>query len=128
MQSQEKIDIKNHIHSNSKTNSYGHGQYKITCPSCQNERSKNRRDTPLSVNINAETIVYHCHHCGINGAIARNQGVKMAIVKTETTPIKKKPINLPTPDKQAEKWLLERGISIETHLVVFWVKKIINQS
>jgi twinkle protein len=113
MQSQEKIDIKNHINTNSKTNSYAQGQYKLTCPSCGSSRKK-KRDTPLSVNINAETIVYHCHHCGINGAIARNQGVKMAIVKTEPTPVKKKPINLPTPDKQAETWLLERGISIET--------------
>mgnify|MGYP003117145843 CR=1 FL=1 len=69
----EKESIRNHISSNSKTNDYRHGQYKITCPSCQNERSKNRRDTPLSVNINSETIVYHCHHCGINGAMPRTQ-------------------------------------------------------
>ena len=59
-------------------------------------QEKRKGTPPLSININAETIVYHCHHCGINGAIARNQGVKMAIVKTEPTPVKKKPINLPS--------------------------------
>ena len=45
MQSQEKIDIKNHINTNSKTNSYAQGQYKLTCPSCGSSRKK-KRDTP----------------------------------------------------------------------------------
>jgi len=94
MQSQEVSDIRSHINHNNKTGDMGQGQYKITCPSCQNNRTKNRTDTPLSVNINSETIVYNCHHCGINGAFPRTQGVKMSVVKT---PPKKpmKPINLP---------------------------------
>ena len=109
----EKESIRNHISSNSKTNDYRHGQYKITCPSCQNERSKNRRDTPLSVNINSETIVYHCHHCGINGAMPRTQGVKMKSVKVEPKKVKK--IVLPPTDKKgkASEWLKTRGISVE---------------
>ncbi len=88
----EKEDIRNHIQHNSKTNDYRHGQYKITCPSCQKERTKNRGDTPLSVNINAETIVYHCHHCGIQGAMSRTQGTTMKVIKTEP---KRKEIKLP---------------------------------
>ena len=109
----EKENIRNHISSNSKTNDYRHGQYKITCPSCQNERSKNRRDTPLSVNINSETIVYHCHHCGINGAMPRTQGVKMKAVKTEPKKLVK--IVLPPTDNKgkASEWLKTRGISVE---------------
>ena len=111
---QEKTDIKNHIQSNPKTSDHGQGQYKITCPSCQKERTKNRTDTPFSVNINSETIVYNCHHCGINGAISRTQGARMKVVKTEPTPLKK--IVLPKTDKKGKSadWLLARGISSET--------------
>jgi len=112
MQSQEQSEIKNHININPKTNNLGHGQYKITCPSCQKDRKKHRTDTPLSVNINAETIVYHCHHCGINGAIPRTTGVQMSVVK------KPEPKTITTPknntDGKSAEWLKNRGISIET--------------
>ena len=109
----EKADIRNHIQHNSKTNDYRHGQYKITCPSCQKDRTKNKGDTPLSVNINSETIVYHCHHCGIQGAMARDQGARMKVVKAEPKP---KKIKLPETNTEgkAVKWLADRGISIET--------------
>tara|TARA_R100001082_G_scaffold25606_1_gene12655 strand:- start:8680 stop:10458 length:1779 start_codon:yes stop_codon:yes gene_type:complete len=109
----EKESIRNHINTNSKTNDYRHGQYKITCPSCQKERSKNRTDTPLSVNINSETIVYHCHHCGISGAMPRTQGVNMKAVKAEPKKLKK--IVVPPTDKKgkASEWLKTRGISAE---------------
>ena len=109
----EKESIRNHINTNSKTNDYRHGQYKITCPSCQKERSKNRTDTPLSVNINSETIVYHCHHCGISGAMPRTQGVNMKAVKVEPKKLKK--IVVPPTDKKgkASEWLKNRGISAE---------------
>ena len=111
---QEKTDIKNHIQSNPKTSDHGQGQYKITCPSCQKDRTKNRTDTPFSVNINSETIVYNCHHCGINGAISRTQGARMKVVKTEPKPLKK--IVLPKTNKKGKSadWLLARGISSET--------------
>jgi len=114
MQSQEQNEIKNHINTNPRTNNYGQGQYKITCPSCQKDRKKNRSDTPLSVNINSETIVYHCHHCGINGAISRTQGVKMTTIKTE--PKSLKPIELPEnkSDGKSAEWLRQRGINPET--------------
>ena len=94
---QEKIDIRNHINHNPKTNNQAHGQYKITCPNCQRERTKNKGDTPLSVNINSETIVYHCHHCGIQGAMSKSQGATMKVVKTESKPVKE--ISVPPIDK-----------------------------
>ena len=114
MQSQEqleKTEVRNHVQSHPKTNSYTQGQYKISCPSCQRERTKNKLDTPFSVNINSETIIYNCHHCGINGAISRTQGARMKVVKPEP-----KTIKLPKTDKKGKSadWLLARGISLET--------------
>jgi len=110
---QEKTDVRKHIQSNPKTNNYAHGQYKITCPNCQRERTKNKGDTPLSVNINSETIVYHCHHCGIEGAMSKSQGATMKVVKTEPKPVKE--ISIPPIDKKgkASQWLKDRGISVE---------------
>ena len=50
-------------------------------------RLQELEDQPaLSVNINSETIVYHCHHCGIQGAMARDQGARMKVVKAEPKP------------------------------------------
>jgi len=114
MLSQEKNLIKDHVHTNSKTNHMSEGQYKISCSVCQDQR-KNKLDTPLSVNINNESIIYHCHHCGINGAISRSQGIKMNRIPSPTKQQPKKIIKFPTPDKgEAQKWLEQRGISIVT--------------
>jgi uncharacterized Zn finger protein (UPF0148 family) len=40
---------------------------KYRCPNCQHERKKNKHDTPLSVTVKTEGVVYFCHHCNING-------------------------------------------------------------
>ena len=42
---------------------------KYPCPSCQSQRKKHKHDTPLSVTVNTDGIVYYCHHCNINGGI-----------------------------------------------------------
>ena len=42
MQSQEVSDIRSHINHNHKTSNLGDGQYKITCPNCQENRTKNK--------------------------------------------------------------------------------------
>ena len=113
MQSQDKVDIKNHISTQGRVDIYAQGQHKITCPSCQNERKKNKSDRPLSVNVNDETIVYHCHHCGINGAMPRlNKGVEMTVLKSE---VKKNIIKVPSSklDGSSADWLVARGISPE---------------
>ena len=39
------------------TNNLSHGQHKIVCPLCKNSR-KNKRDKALSVNVDAERVVF----------------------------------------------------------------------
>ena len=36
---------------------------KYSCPNCQHTRTKNKRDTPLSVTVKSDCVVYYCHHC-----------------------------------------------------------------
>jgi len=110
----EKSNIQNHISINSKTNHMAIGQYKISCPICSDQR-KNKQDKPLSVNINQDSIIYHCHHCSVNGAYRHSQGLKMTKVITKPIQTPRKIIKFPTPDKEeAKEWLAERGISILT--------------
>jgi len=45
----------------------GHGQHKKRCPECQDSRSKNKRDKPLSIKIDGVGVQYRCHHCGSEG-------------------------------------------------------------
>ena len=73
----DKRDFLSHINNQSRTSGMKLGQHKISCPSCQNERSKNKHDKPLSVNIESDKVIYHCHHCGINGLVSRREESKM---------------------------------------------------
>jgi len=41
---------------------------KYSCPSCQHTRTKNKRDTPLSVTIKSDCVLYNCFHCQERGA------------------------------------------------------------
>ena len=41
---------------------------KYSCPNCQHERTKNKRDTPLSVTIKSDCVLYNCFHCQERGA------------------------------------------------------------
>ena len=68
-----KRDFLTHINNQSKTSGMVQGQHKIPCPDCQSDRTKNKHDKPLSVNIDSEKVVYHCHHCGTNGLGQREQ-------------------------------------------------------
>ena len=108
------------------TYSLPHGQHKIVCPMCKNER-KNKRDKALSVNIDNERIIYNCHHCGENGVINKERKFKMEIVKGNTnkntnttkntkTNGNKAPNKLPENDMTgaSAKWLEERGICLQT--------------
>ena len=89
------------------------GQHKLPCPSCQNDRTKNTHDKPLSVNIDSEKVVYHCHHCGTNGLIPRTEGTVMNVVKSvkKIEPIKPKAIPKNDLDSKSAKWLESRHIS-----------------
>ena len=43
------------------------GQHKRRCPACQDTRSTNKRDRPLSIRVTPSGVQYHCHHCGESG-------------------------------------------------------------
>jgi twinkle protein len=89
-----------------------YGQSKISCPVCQHTRTKNKRDKPLSVNVDSEKIVYHCHHCEIEGLIKNKNTV---IPMTQKTNGKNKPLTIKQERSgKAEEWLNKRGISLET--------------
>jgi len=104
-----------HINSQSKTSGMKQGQHKIACPDCQNDRTKNKHDKPLSVNIDSEKVVYHCHHCGTNGLIPRTEGVQMNVIKSVKAEVVKpvKPKNIPKNDLESKsaKWLEGRKIN-----------------
>ena len=108
-----KRDFLSHINNQSKTSGMKQGQHKIPCPSCQNDRTKNTHDKPLSVNIDSEKVVYHCHHCGTNGLIPRTEGTVMNVVKSvkKIEPIKPKAIPKNDLDSKSAKWLESRHIS-----------------
>ena len=88
-----------------------HGQHKMVCPMCQNDR-KNKRDKALSVNIDNERIIYNCHHCGGKGVISKGRNFKMEVVKKE----EKKVVVVPDTkqDEESLAWLEGRGISKQT--------------
>ena len=51
--------------------SSNYGQQKTVCPKCSHTR-KNKRDTCLSVNIQNDVAMWHCHHCDWKGAVHEN--------------------------------------------------------
>ena len=106
----DKRDFLSHVNNQPRTSGMKLGQHKISCHVCQNQRSKNKQDKPLSVNIEADKVIYHCHHCGINGLVSRREDFKMKVVKQEV----KKPVEVPEniSNGKASDWLQERGISI----------------
>ena len=96
-----------------KTNTYG--QYKLLCPACRETRTKNKRDKPLSVHIDGQKIIYHCHHCQIEGLInTEKRAISMGKSSNGTgTKSTLKAKDAKPSDKSAE-WILSRGISVET--------------
>ena len=67
------------------------------------------------MNIDNEKVVYHCHHCGTNGLIARKEGTVMNVIKKveKVEPIK--PKSIPKNDLKSEsaKWLESRHINLK---------------
>ena len=45
------------------------GQQKTKCPECQPKHKPS--DNPLSVEVNADSVLLKCHHCGLEGAVFR---------------------------------------------------------
>ena len=54
------------------------GQQKTKCPECQPQHDPS--DNPLSIDVQPDKIVFHCHHCGFSGGVS-----------LETTTVRRKP-------------------------------------
>ncbi len=100
----------NFIKSQRRTANLSIGQFKTKCPVCFDSRKpKNKNDTPLSVNISYDKVVYNCFNCDENGIINLEEKINMK-ASTNT-----KPISVGKNDMTGEsaKWLMERGIDLE---------------
>ena len=108
-------DVETTIYSQVSIKSSGYGQHKLSCPACQHTRKKNRGDKPLSVNIDGNKIIYHCHHCAVQGIIHTEQKImRKKSNGNGTSPINPIQIKDKTSSSKSEEWLLSRGISLET--------------
>lgn len=99
-----------HIEKQPPTQGLPIGQFKISCPDCQSQR-KNKADRPLSVKIESDRLVFHCHHCGERGSVFTNKTINFNNLErsVETAPnIKNIPPNHLS--GQAADWLKQRGI------------------
>ena len=51
----------------------GHSQdARVKCPECGDQRKKKNQKT-LSITIKPDHTLYHCHHCGLSGAVRREK-------------------------------------------------------
>ena len=51
----------------------GHSQdTRVRCPECGDQRKKKNQKT-LSITIKPDHTLYHCHHCGLSGAVRREK-------------------------------------------------------
>ena len=60
-----------------------YGQQKVTCPKCSHTR-KNNREPCLSINIEDDLAVWHCHHCEWKGSVHENTTVNQNIMTSST--------------------------------------------
>lgn len=45
-----------------------HGHFRSTCPACSDSRKgANKREPCLSLDVDADGVLYHCWHCGLQG-------------------------------------------------------------
>ena len=44
-------------------------QQKVLCPKCSHTRRKNRSEPCLSVNLQDDIAMWHCHHCDWKGSV-----------------------------------------------------------
>ena len=98
------------------------GQHKRTCPECQGTRTKNRKDKPLSIKVDAEGVQYMCHHCGTEGGWMHNNSTIGVTDYRREPRMQSKPIVIEkkTVNEVALAYLRDRKISdevIEKHTV-----------
>tara|TARA_R100000353_G_scaffold176112_1_gene149176 strand:- start:647 stop:2383 length:1737 start_codon:yes stop_codon:yes gene_type:complete len=87
-------------------------QQKVTCPKCSHLRTKNRTEPCLSVNLQNDIAMWHCHHCDWKGAvydnvIQPNQFSKFKPKKENVMPFVPKQQTL---SDEAYNWLIKRQI------------------
>ena len=88
-----------------------YGQTKTVCPKCSHTR-RNTTEPCLSINVEHDIAVWHCHHCDWKGSVYDKQQ-KDYVVKKEP---KKENVVPFVPDnkklsEEARDWLKKRGIS-----------------
>src|SRR5689334_10019670 len=87
---------------------YRQGNHKIPCPRCSHTRKK-RTDPCLSLTIERDRAVWHCHHCDWSGAVGERDNYRtqrrgrVGSVKPKAMP------GNPTP--ALLQWFAKRGIS-----------------
>ena len=86
------------------------GTQKIKCPRCQPEH--NIRDNPLSVTVEAGSILFHCHHCGFSGGVTDNHNTPRRKSESRTP----EPVSyLSRPNTFLDDYFKGRGISRATY-------------
>lgn len=87
----------------------GSGHYRWTCPSCSLDR-RNKKAQCLSVSVDAEKVVFMCHHCQRRGAVRLEEGEAKprTFVKGAVKSLAAKPVTA------AIEYLKERGIREQT--------------
>jgi len=87
------------------------GQIRIKCPACSPLRKK-KNEKALACNLDGESIVYHCHHCNIEGAVKQ----------TDRIPIKAN--NSPKPvESTSQSHLKITGIQSLSDKWLSWLEK-----
>ena len=49
---------------------------RVKCPECGDSRKKKNEKT-LSITVNHDHSLYHCHHCGLSGGIKRKSFTRL---------------------------------------------------
>lgn len=85
------------------------------CPSCSSER-RNKHDRCLSVTVEGNRAVFHCHHCSWSGAVPLTE--RPQYTPTLTIVPKRETVVIPSPQEDeletAYNWLASRGITRQT--------------
>ena len=91
-----------------------YAQQKVVCPKCSHTR-KNKSEPCLSVSVEHNMALWHCHHCEWKGSVYdKGEFKKYVSHETKSKVIPFTPENK-TLSPEAENWLQTRGISYETY-------------
>jgi len=58
---------------------------RVKCPECGDQRKKKNQKT-LSITIKSDHSLYHCHHCGLSGAVKRRKFYEAHMEKVTRIP------------------------------------------